>query len=672
MRRALGLFLGAVLISVGILGSLVLANWQPAALGVVEPRNTAVATFTPTAEPTARPDTAQALESIVVPSRDMRVLAERLRPVRAPIPLVVNQKPPVHWLGEKAQFRVSNSDTRGVFTVTATLRVLSEHTAVWVQDGLLVDQKALDRAARTFDEQIYPTVHRFFGSEWMPGIDHDPRIAVLNARFSGAAGYYTSSDEFSRLAAPYSNEREMFYLNYDSITPGSDRYEAILAHEFQHMVHWHLDSNEDTWVNEGASELAARLCGYGVSDAVPSFARQPDTQLNAWMLDPDEDPLPHYGASYLWMDYFLQRLGPDALKAVEAEPRNGIEGFEAVLRKIPNAPTFDELFADWVVANLLDNTSIEDGRYGHQWADPHVTMQAVHREFPVRGAGMVCQYGTDYISLLPEGKPIKIEFSGNRRTLVVPNEPYQGCYEWWANRGDMSDTTLTRALDLRGVKRATLEYALWYQLEDGWDYGYVEVSTDGGVTWMPLSTDHTTTYNPNGNAFGPGYTGFSGHPAGSTKSLTSEWVREKVDLTPYVGERILVRFEQVTDDAVNLAGMCIDDISVSEVGFRDDAEHDVPGWDVQGFVRSDNELPQKFLVQAILLNGQEPRVHRLQLDGQQHGTLIVEGYDRVTLAISGLTRHTTEKAFYTYAITPYEEQPPQGAPAPTVTAHPGY
>ena len=51
----------------------------------------------------------------------------------------------------------------------------------------------------------------------------------------------------------------MFYMNYDAAQPGNDYYDSILAHEFQHMIQWNVDKNEDSWFNEGMSELAAFL-----------------------------------------------------------------------------------------------------------------------------------------------------------------------------------------------------------------------------------------------------------------------------------------------------------------------------------------------------------------------------------------------------------------------------
>jgi len=45
----------------------------------------------------------------------------------------------------------------------------------------------------------------------------------------------------------------------------------------------------------------------GGADAV--FSQIPDTQLNAWNDDPNARS-EHYGASYLFMAYFLQRFDP--------------------------------------------------------------------------------------------------------------------------------------------------------------------------------------------------------------------------------------------------------------------------------------------------------------------------------------------------------------------------
>ena len=215
---------------------------------------------------------------------------------------------------------------------------------------------------------------------------------------------------------------------------------------------------------------------------------------------------------------------------------------------------------------------------------------------------------------------------------------------WWSNRSDDSNTTLTRAFDLSGVSEATLEFWAWYDIEEDWDYAYVEVSTDGGETWEILTTPSGTDTNPNGNSFGWAYTGKSGG-----------WIQEQVDLSAYAGQEILLRFEYITDDAVNRPGFVLDDVAIPEIGYFSDFEEGGDGWEPAGFMRHANVLPQRWLVQLILF-GPETTVERLELDADQAGEWVIpldSRTDRAVITISGLAPVTTEVAPYSYEV---EEQ----------------
>src|SRR3990172_10116259 len=122
---------------------------------------------------------------------------------------------------------------------------------------------------------------------------------------------------------------------------------------------------------------------------------------------------------------------------------------------------------------------------------------------------------------------------------------------------------------------------MWHDVEAVFDYGFVEVSADGGRTWKTLPGRTTTTRNPNGGNYGDGFTGRSGGGSQAT------WVQEEMDLTPYAGREVLLRFEYVTDDAYNAQGFGLDGVTIPELGFRDDAAAD-DGWTAEGFVRIDN------------------------------------------------------------------------------------
>ncbi len=131
-------------------------------------------------------------------------------------------------------------------------------------------------------------------------------------------------------------------------------------------------------------------------------------------------------------------------------------------------------------------------------------------------------------------------------------------------------------------------------------------------------------------------------------------MQEEVDLSAYAGQVIDVRFEYITDDAVHHVGFLLDDIAIAAIGYADDAETDDGSWQAVGFVRMDNVLPQRYVVQAIEL-GEEPRVRRLMLDERNQGQLTMAGLgetsDQVILVISGITPFTTEAASYSYRAT---------------------
>lgn len=584
--------------------------------------------------------------------RDLHDVARRLDRVDGGA-LASRSASRIYRVGDHELFTVMDLDSTGVFTITAELQAIGEHIYLWVQDDLATLPNDVQQAVEFFDEHIYPTDHYYFGWEPNPGLDEDPRIHVLCADLSGASGYFYSANQYLRAVNPYSNEREMLYINIQGRSPGSDAFNATLAHEFQHLIHWAQDANEDAWVNEGCSELAIQLNGLPTSGHEREFARQPDTQLNAWGTV-ESTALPHYGASYLFMRYFARRFGPDAIRLLVARPENGIAGFNAVLSELGTGLIFEDVFADWVIANWLDDATLANGAYGY--GEPlGITLEpsAVIRDYPNEGTGTVHQYAADYIVLQGITSPLEIEFQGQTTAKLIPTEAPSGRYLWWSNRGDAIDSTLTRAFDLTSLTTATLEFSMWYDIEAGWDYAYVEVSTDGGNRWNVLTGTHTTMWNPVGNSFGPGYTGTSGRDFDAwDKPASARWVQERIDLTPYAGKQVLIRFEYITDDQVNGHGFCLDDIRIPELGYRDDVEDENSDWIAQGFMRTDNTVPQRYLVQVVIPGLKMPVQRVWAENGLAH--LALEGPEssvqEAVLVISALAPFTVESAPYCYSV----------------------
>lgn len=594
---------------------------------------------TPTAivpQPGAPPSAVAAIPT--PPARDLYAIAERLRTKGTPVPRTVDRPP--EQLGDERTFWVTDVATARHFEMTATLRAATPHLALFLQNGLQYPEADLQRAAELFESAIYPCVRNLFGSEWTPGVDNDPRLTVLVGNIPGVAGYYSSADQYPRAVNPFSNEREMFYLNAGAIRLGSPQFLGTMAHEFFHMVQWANDPAEETWVNEGLAELSAEFCGAGAS-FVNAFIANPNTQLTTWAPTPSA-AAPHYGAAYLFMRYLAERFGRDSLADLVREPGRGIAGIEAWLAR-RGGPSFEEVFKDWTVANLVNERSTP--RYGYDGLRQRVTPRLTLAQFGNERA-TVRQYAAQYLELQLPGDAT-IRFEGDTRVKLIGAEPRSGRSFWWSNRGDSINSTLTRAVDLTGVRSATLEFAAWYDLERNWDFAYVLVSTDGGRTWDILPGRGTVSNSEAGLAFGPGWTGVSGgqHPV---------WVEERVDLTPYAGQPILLRFEVITDDAVNHEGFALDDFRIPEIGWSDDAESE-GDWQANGFVLLRGEAPQRFQVQLVRF-GSATTVEEIPLDASNRGEVTlrrdVATTQRAVLVVSAVTPVTTREAAFRVTAEP--------------------
>jgi immune inhibitor A len=581
------------------------------------------------------------------PTRDIMDLARRLRGLPASTPRDAPPRDAPLPAGDHQTFQVVRLPGSGearhtpprTDTIDATLRLVTPHTYLYVEDGLGIEDEALAGAGERI-EDVYAQVRDVFGRERSPGVDGDTHITILIASLQNVGGYVSLDDGYPRAASPLSNEREMVYLDASSAPLTDGSFARILTHELQHLVHDGNDPDEEIWIQEGLSVVAESM-GQSIGSLERTFLMEPDVQLNNW--DPEGFYEAHYGAAGLFFHYLLQRLGGTAdLRDLVSEPGDGIAGVDAFLARHLPGVSFVDLFADWVTANYLD---LDEGPYGY----PDASVKAVASESlsaPAQGEGSVHQFAADYIEVnLPAGDAV-LTFDGASTVDALATEAHSGRGVWWANRGDAIDTTLTRELDLTELSSATLTFWTWYDIERWYDYGYVEVSTDGGETWQALPGRHTTGDDPLGLAYGPGYTGRSG-------GEEPQWVEETIDLTAFAGQRILLRFEYVTDSGLNTQGWAIDDIAVPELAWHDDAESD-GDWESRGFVRLQGPLPQRFIVRLIEM-GAETRVTDVPLDASNDAEIRLSGFGagltKAVIVIAAATENTSEPATYQYSLT---------------------
>jgi immune inhibitor A len=601
--------------------------------------------------------TADILVSEDAPSRDLPALTVRMKMGGAgSIPLVVNATAPNYALGTRHRFFVANVLGKGYSEIDATVRYVTPHAYWYVKDGFRVDQRRLEGSAARFESHIYPTTRRIFGPESDPGIDNDPRITVLIAPISGVGGYFSASDSFPRIVNPYSNQRDMIYMSSTPDDPPAtpnNYFESTLAHEFQHMIEWNVNRDRDIWLDEGFSEAASHLNGYSTGGSDFSFTNNPDTQLNAWTDVGNSSA--HYGASYLFSRYLMDRFGGEGvLGEVLRQEGLGIEAIDTALKGKGYAPGFDGAIKDWAVANALNDKNLSGGRYSYS-AGGRVSPGRTLRTYPATRSDSVHQHAADYIALTGNLRTGTLTFKGNPSVRVVGADPKSGSAFWYSNRRDGGDATLTREVDLSRVRSATLRFWTWYDIENYYDYAYMAASTDGGKSWATLKGRHTTTENPNGASFGNGWTGKSGYGPGSKTTAAPKWVEESISLAPYVGRRVLLRWEYVTDEGLNKPGMVIDDISIPEIGFRDDAERDAGGWTAQGFVRIGSRVPQRWFV-ALVEKGIPNRVREVTVNANGEASISLTSLTNGRtsrndlLVIMPLAPKTTEIANYTLTV----------------------
>ena len=602
-------------------------------------------------------ETLAALENAQVPINDLVELAARLGG-KPDVPRVLATSADPIPLGTQQTFNASNTDTDENFTLTASLRYATPHVYFWVENGVQVADEEIQALVDRFENKSYPTDREFFGSEWTPGVDGDPHLYILYATGLGSsvAGYYSSVDEYSPLAHPFSNGHEMFYINADNTGLAEEFTSGVLAHEFQHMIHWYLDSNEESWLNEGASELAAFLNGFDLGGFDQSYAANTDVQFNFWPDMHEEDTSPHYGVGFLFLDYYLNRFGAEATKTLVRAEANGLESIDQALAALgvvddgtSRAMKAEDLFAEFATALYLNDPAVADGRYAftNYPEAPMPRLAEVISDCPTGVQNRdVAQFGIDYIQIRCSGE-YRLRFAGASTVSALPVDPANGDYAVWSNRGDESDMSLTRAFDLPSTGPIVMDLKLWFDIEEGWDYAYVEVSTDDGLTWTILHTPSGTDLNPQGNSYGWGYTGLSG--GGSQ----AEWVDEQIDLSAYAGQHVIVRFEYITDAVYTGEGLLLDDIRLQAAGYSADFESDLGGWQAQGFVRLQNVLPQSYEV-LLIKDGRSTAVTPLILDERMTGEapLVIARGERAVLVVIGSARFTRQRAPYQFEVVP--------------------
>jgi hypothetical protein len=306
--------------------------------------------------------------------------------------------------GQVETFWAMDWGTGSYKRIDAAVRFVGDHTVIYVHTYALVPASMVDSLGKTFDTVVYPAVTAAYGPEPNPGIDGDTRVAILIYDFCNPAieGSFNPRD-IQPDGCEISNRREMFYLNQQAVIYEPQNAGALAAHEFAHLVLHYRDvmldpapgaTPEADWLTEGFTTLAEHISGYDarVESQLRAFTYDPNMSLTCWM-----GYRANYGASYAFMRYLRDRMGPEFIRALVDEPLDGVAGVHTVLRRFDSFQSFAAIFDDWVVANFLNTRPPVNPPYAYNGLPVCVTPVVLTGPAPHLGTSAVKDYGAVYL-----------------------------------------------------------------------------------------------------------------------------------------------------------------------------------------------------------------------------------------------------------------------------------
>ena len=382
-------------------------------------------------------------------------------------------------------------------------------------------------------------------------------------------------------------------------------YEGVFAHEYQHLLQHYVDPGEVTWVNEGLSDWAQTLTGYvdpsvpitelgydshiqcflgylGVQTDVNPIPREggPENSLTLWgdQTDFESEVLCDYGAAYSMMEMLAGKFGEDFMGEFHRDPLHGLQSVMSLAQAAGSDLSIDELIDQWAASVALDGI-LDDGANlkGGSPGDFQVpTLDATINwdTDQTHSSPGAPPNGSDYVRLRDGSSQYlaardidSIEFGGVTELpslpiewVVDPEPPGQaGDPALFSGTGDNLDRSIVQQVDVPAGAPALTFDANW-SLEDGFDYAYVQVSTDGGETYSSIACSDQVE-----GPLGPAFNG-----------ETEGFVNASCDLSEFAGETVVISFRLVTDGSFFLDGIWVDDVMLDGTLLSDGAT--LEGW----------------------------------------------------------------------------------------------
>ena len=589
--------------------------------------------------------TLDALAELQIPEYDHADFTSRFEEVD--ISFSPPSSPPLYQVGDRESFFVSLTGPRE--SAPFELRGMTENVLIWVHEPVAFSRNEGQALAERVEEEVVGWFQQFLDYQQPPGIDGDPRLTVLmiQQRYASIA-FFDQASVLPRGVQPISNERELLVLDFYGFD-GTDRREyaiiGAIAQSYQELLLHMRDAHEELWLVKGLStyvdhSFGAQLFTFGQFD---EFFQAPNTRSNAFQISGRESPCcsAQTGAAGLFLIYVAEQYGDEIIARIHAESDDGWRSIDKVLREYAGVPA-DEVFADWVIANYYREG---DGRFGYQDlpgdlspAQPVATL----RSFPALHSGSLPSYSSEYVAVdTRDAAAISLQFTQAPEGSLIDDSPYEGDHFYFAATAGRSNSRLTRAIDLTEVDNASIEFKIWHDLIQPWEYAHAAVSADGGESWDILKGSHSTDKDDNDNSVTDRYTGRS-----------DGWLEESISLDDYTGHPILIRFETVNRSIVSTyRGMAIDDLRIDAINFQDGFEAPDDAWTAEGWLRSDNRLPNRTWLQVVQETDTGVEVSRSLMTGPGDMTVDLQpGVEGALIAISPIVPLTGFPTDYSLAV----------------------
>ncbi len=179
----------------------------------------------------------------------------------------------------------------------------------------------------------------------------------------------------------------------------------------------------------------------------------------------------------------------------------------------------------------------------------------------------------------------------DRQVPLELGAPCSGCgtQYFYSGSGDNLNNTMTRAVTEGGPLMAKVRY----DIEEDWDYAFLDVSSDGGTTWTPVATNQSDDASTDLSGINASGTGMSGSTGGAWTDLSA---------TVPAGTNA-IRFRYTTDGAFALSGFQVDQIAIGATVIGT-AEAGETGWTFVGFRTTTGSEIQAFFNAYVLENRQ--------------------------------------------------------------------